>query len=132
MNCFQSVMSHRVTELCTLHRKRFTLQPLADLFIQLLIGKHSDMLQLLREDYSYHISTSVCSQVLTYTAQRTGATRSERNCPSFETAARGFENGFSRLRFRCSNHCATLPRGVIKILKMFDASYTNLDAWHLV
>ena len=29
------------------------------------------------------------------------------NCISLETAARGFETGFPRLRVQCSDHCAT-------------------------
>ena len=32
----------------------------------------------------------------------------ERNCQSFETAARGFKSWFSRLRPRCSNRDATV------------------------
>ena len=37
-----------------------------------------------------HISTSVCIQVLVYTAESAVATRGERNCQNFETTARGF------------------------------------------
>ena len=45
-----------------------------------------------------YVYSHVYGQVLIYTAARTRATLSERNCPIFETAARGFEPGFSRLR----------------------------------
>ena len=37
------------------------------------------------------------------------ATWDERNCQSFDTAARGFEPGFSRLRVPRSNRCANTP-----------------------
>ena len=56
-------------------------------------GKHSAMPQLLRETIYSHIQC--CLQPGTHATQRIEATRSERNCPSFETAARGFEPGFS-------------------------------------
>ena len=69
-------------------------------------GKHSAMLQLLQ------ISTSVCSQVLIYTAEWTVAMWDERNCQSFETAARGFEPRFSRSRARRSNHYATASQSL--------------------
>ena len=55
------------------------------------------------------ISTRVCSQVLIYTAERTVTTWDERNCERFETAAKGFEPGFSRLRARRSSRYASAP-----------------------
>ena len=43
-----------------------------------------------------HITT-VCSQVLNYTAELTVATWSEQNCQNFENVARGFEPGLSHV-----------------------------------
>ena len=45
-----------------------------------------------------HISTTVYSQVLIYTAHWTEVSWRERKYPNFETVAKGFEPGLSRLR----------------------------------
>ena len=90
---------------------RFT-SPMTDLFIpkpnRLLWEAFSHAAITVRILF-VHISTTVYIQVLIYTAEWTGATWRERNCPNFETAARGFEPEFSRLRVRCSNRCVTGP-----------------------
>ena len=55
------------------------------------------------------ISISDYFQVLIYAAEWTVAKWDERNCQSFETAARVFETGFSRLRVQHSDREATAP-----------------------
>ena len=59
-------------------------------------GEHSATVQLLREDVFVHIPICVCSQVFIYTGEKTVSTRDDRNCQSFDTAARGLKPGFSR------------------------------------
>ena len=65
-----------------------------------------------RSNYAWrlfnHVSTTVYSQVLIYTAEWTGASWRERKCPILETVAKGeFEPGLSWLRVRHST--AELP-----------------------
>ena len=70
-------------------------------------GKQSATLQLLREDF-VQISISACNQVLIYTAEcELWHEITKEITKSFETAARGFEPGFYRLRVQRSNRSAT-------------------------
>ena len=68
--------------------------------------KHSATLQLLREDYSFRyppLSVSMYSFIQLSELRQRGMNE----IASFETATRGFEPRFSRLRVRRSNRCAT-------------------------
>ena len=105
---------HPLADLFTLHplADLFTLHPLADLFIptssQLLWEALSSAAITARRLF-VHIYTSVCSQVLIYTAEWTVTMWGERNCQSFETAAWGFEPEFSRLRADLGQiHCVSV------------------------
>ena len=70
------------------------------------------------------MSTTVCNQVIMYTAEWTATTRGERNCQSFETAEWECEPGFSRSRVRRSNRYATIS---INREKVDRANCTNLN-----
>ena len=73
-------------------------------------GKHSATLQLLREDYSFRYpSLSVARYSFVQLSELWKRGWDDRNCRSFETAARGFERGFFRLRvYYRSNRYATV------------------------
>ena len=106
--------------------KRFTLHPLADMFIPTPFGfiwEAFSHAALIARRLFVHISISVCSQVLIYTAERTVTMWNERNCQSFEMAGRGSEPGFSRLRPRRSYRYATDPVvSEASHIKFFDLS----------
>ena len=90
--------------------KRFTLSsPGRPVHSDTVLGfswKHSSHAAIAQWLFT-HISTTVYSQVLIYTAESTEASWSERKCPNFETVTTGFEPGPSRLRVRHSTNWAT-------------------------
>ena len=90
--------------------KRFTLSsPGRPVHSDTVLGfswKHSSHAAIAQRLFT-HISTTVYSQVLIYTAESTEASWSERKCPNFETVTTGFEPGLSRLRVRHSTNWAT-------------------------
>ena len=94
--------------------KRFTLSsPGRPVHSDTVLGfswKHSSHAAIAQRLFT-HISTTVYSQVLIYTAESTEASWSERKCPNFETVTTGFEPGLSRLRVRHSTNWATALHG---------------------
>ena len=90
--------------------KRFTLSsPGRPVHSDTVLGfswKHSSHAAIAQRLFT-HISTTVYSQILIYTAEWTEASWSERKCPNFETVTMGFEPGLSRLRVRHSTNWAT-------------------------
>ena len=90
--------------------KRFTLSsPGRPVHSDTVLGfswKHSSHAAIAQRLFT-HISTTVYSQVLIYTAESTEASWSERKCPNFDTVTTGFEPGLSRLRVRHSTNWAT-------------------------
>ena len=75
--------------------KRFTLSsPGRPVHSDTVLGfscKHSSHAAIAQRLFT-HISTTVYSQVLIYTAESTEATWSERKCPNFDTVAKGDSN----------------------------------------
>ena len=104
--------------------KRFTLHLLAHLFVltsSRLLWKHSATLQLLREDRSF---TNLPLSIARYSFMQLSELWGERNFQSFETAAREFELGFSRLGARRSKRYVTAP-SVIAMYVYFIVLYVH-------
>ena len=99
--------------------KRFTLSsPGRPVHSDTVLGfswKHSSHAAIAQRLFT-HISTTVYSQVLIYTAESTEASWSERKCPHFETVTTGFEPGLCRLRVRHSTNWATALSGASRTL----------------
>ena len=95
--------------------KRFTLSsPGRPVHSDTVLGfswKHSSHAAIAKRLFT-HISTTVYSQVLIYTAESTEASWSERKCPNFETVTTGIRTRVSRLRVRHSTNWATALHGV--------------------
>ena len=119
--------------------KRFTLSsPGRPVHSDTVLGfswKHSSHAAIAQRLFT-HISTTVYSQVLIYTAESTEA--SWIKCPNFETVTTGFEPGLSRLRVRHSTNWATAlhVHYMIRILersfngplyRQFGRSYSHLS-----
>ena len=66
-------------------------------------GRHTATLQLLCGGYFFVHPPLPLAYYSFVRLNELEQTCSERNCPSFETAARVFQPGFSRLRVRCFN-----------------------------
>ena len=77
--------------------KHFTLSQTCSFRHQLdFSGKHSSHAAIFSRRLITHISTTVYSQVLVYTAESIKAPMERRNCPIFETVAKGrFEPGLT-------------------------------------
>ena len=103
--------------------KRFTLSsPGRPVHSDTVLGfswKHSSHAAIAQRLFT-HISTTVYSQVLIYTAESTEASWSERKCPNFETVTTGIRTralsiaspAFYQLSYRASQHDLTHHRNV--------------------